>query len=60
MYRVTIVGVAVVSAIVLAGAVAGVAKAEVGICCYPDGSCQMVEEADCWATGGCAFYPGAD
>jgi hypothetical protein len=37
-----------------------IARAEIGICCFADGSCIQVEEQDCWDFGGCAFFPGAE
>jgi hypothetical protein len=38
----------------------GIAGAEIGICCFADGSCIQVEEQECIDAGGCAFFPGAD
>ena len=45
----------------IAAAVPGAARAEMGICCFPDGSCVLLDgEQECWNSGGCAFIPGAD
>jgi hypothetical protein len=56
MFRVGIVSLAMLSAL----AVPMTAHAEIGICCFPDGSCIQSEEEECWAMGGCDFIPGAD
>ncbi len=59
--------VAVMSRLVLSGllflafAVPCATRAEPGICCFPDGSCIMIDgEEACFEAGGCAFIPGAD
>jgi hypothetical protein len=56
MFRVCTLGVAALSVLAIPSA----ASADLGICCFPDGSCVMVLEEECWELGGCAFIPGAD
>jgi hypothetical protein len=51
MLRVSILGLAVLTTI----SAPIVAHAELGTCCYEDGSCEFVEEEDC---SGCLFFPG--
>jgi hypothetical protein len=56
MFRVCILGLAALSMM----SFPMIVHAELGICCFEDGSCIMIEEEDCTEIGGCAFFPGAE